>query len=78
MAIYLKATCMDLDYYYKTDLDGEYGPYADNITDKVRVKLALENDMDAEDIETGFVLSVSRKNKLSGVIYAGEIQEAGC
>lgn len=78
MAIYLKASCMDMDFYYKTDLDGEYGRYAENIQDKVKVLLALENDIDVADIETGFVLSVSRKNRLSGVIFAGEIKEAMC
>lgn len=75
MAIYLKATCMDLDYYYKTDLDGEYGGYASNIVDKVKMKLALENDLDKSDVETSFVLSVSRKDKLSGEIRAGVLKE---
>lgn len=75
MAIYLKATCMDLDYYYKTDLDGEYGGYASNMVDKIKMKLALENDVELKDVETSFVLSVSRKERLSGEIRAGVITE---
>ena len=75
MAIYLKASCMDMDYYFKTDLEGEHGRYAANMVDKVKNKLALENDIDKEDIETDFVLSVSRKNRLCGIIYGGSIIE---
>lgn len=67
--VYLKVSYMGLTSYYTTDFDGAYSPYADNMISKLKVKLALENDLELEDIEVETVWSLPKK------AYKGEIEE---
>lgn len=59
---------------YLHQLNGEY---PDSVLDKLRVKYALEWDLDKEDVEVSFVLSVPRRawprmgRVIGGDIYDG-------
>ena len=72
--VYLKASYMGLTDYYATDFDGAYSDYAANMINKLRVKLALENDIELEDVEVETVWSASKKAHL-GIIEEGQIYE---
>ena len=74
--IYIRVDWIGLTDYYKTDLKGEYGEYPDSVLDKLRVKYALEWDLDKEDVEVSFVLSVPRRDwARMGRVERGDIYD---
>lgn len=74
--IYIKVDFIGLTDYYSTDLKGEYGEYPDSVLDKLKVKYALEWDIELEDVEVSFVLSVPRRKwARMGRVIGGDIYD---
>lgn len=72
--VYLKVSYMGLTSYYATDFDGAYGEYAANMIDKIRIKTALENDIELDDVEVETVLTLL-KGTHTGKIEGGVITD---
>lgn len=70
--VFLKLSFMGLICYYKTDFEGAFSSYANNMIDKLKIKTALENDLELVDIDVEVVYSAPRKIHL-GIIKEGQI-----